>query len=253
MKKILYILFLVFTFTATAQNKVLFDAGNKAYNESNFQQAITSYERILDSGVHSAELYFNLANAYYKLNRIAPSIYYYEKALQLAPNDKEIKSNLSFAQNMTIDAIEVIPEVGLSKIFKGFVNTLSFDAWALISVTLVIVFVLLFLGYYFSKVTAKKRLAFVISSASLILAFVALFFAFQKYEYDRKDQPAIVFAQESEVKTDPNLRSEIAFVLHEGTKVQILEHYQANWTKIKLSDGKTGWIVSTDVKMLNDF
>lgn len=243
----------MFTFFANAQNKVLFDAGNKAYNESNFQEAISSYERILDSGVHSAELYFNLANAYYKLNRIAPSIYYYEKALQLSPNDKEIKSNLAFAQNMTIDAIEVIPEVGLSKIFKGFVNTFSFDLWALISVILVIVFVLLFLGYYFSQATAKKRLAFVVSSGSLIVAVVALFFAFQKFEYDRKDQPAIVFAQESEVKTDPNLRSEIAFVIHEGTKVQVLEHYQENWTKIKLSDGKTGWIVSEDVKMLNNF
>lgn len=240
----------MFTFFASAQNKVLFNAGNKAYNESNFQEAISAYERILDSGVHSTELYFNLANAYYKLNRIAPSIYYYEKALQLSPNDKEIKSNLAFAQNMTIDAIEVIPEVGLSKIFKGFVNTFSFDVWALISVILVIVFVLLFLGYYFSQATAKKRLAFVVSSGSLIVAVVALFFAFQKFEYDRKDQPAIVFAQESEVKTDPNLRSEIAFVLHEGTKVQVLEHYQENWTKIKLSDGKTGWIPNIDIKSL---
>ena len=240
----------MFTFFASAQNKVLFDAGNKAYNESNFQEAISAYERILDSGVHSTELYFNLANAYYKLNRIAPSIYYYEKALQLSPNDKEIKSNLAFAQNMTIDAIEVIPEVGLSKIFKGFVNTFSFDVWASISVILVIVFVLLFLGYYFSQATAKKRLAFVVSSGSLIVAVVALFFAFQKFEYDRKDQPAIVFAQESEVKTDPNLRSEIAFVLHEGTKVQVLEHYQENWTKIKLSDGKTGWIPNIDIKAL---
>jgi hypothetical protein len=151
---------------------------------------------------------------------------------------------------MTIDAIEVIPEVGLSKIFKGFVNTFSFDVWALISVILVIVFVLLFLGYYFSQATAKKRLAFVVSSGSLIVAVVALFFAFQKFEYDRKDQPAIVFAQESEVKTDPNLRSEIAFVLHEGTKVQVLEHYQENWTKIKLSDGKTGWIPNIDIKSL---
>ena len=237
-------------FATNAQNKMLFDAGNKAYNESNFQEAISSYERILESGVHSAELYFNLANAYYKLNKIAPSIYYYEKALQLSPNDKEIKSNLSFAQNMTIDDIEVIPEVGISKIFKGFVNILSFDSWALISVILVILFVVLFLGYYFSQATTKKRIAFVTSSASLILAVVALFFAFQKYEYDRKDQPAIVFAQETEVKTDPNLRSEVTFVLHEGTKVQILEHYQDNWTKIKLLNGKTGWILNSDIKRL---
>ena len=220
MKRITYILALFISTISFAQNEVLFDAGNKAYNEGNYQEAITSYERILADGIHSGELYFNLANAYYKLNRIAPSIYYYEKALQLMPNDNEVKSNLSFAQNMTIDAIEVIPEVGLSKIFKGFVNVLSFDAWATISIVFVLVFVLLFLGYYFSVATAKKRLAFVISAIAIILAFVSLVFAFQKYDYDKKDKPAIVFAQESEVKTDPNLRSEVSFVLHEGTKVQ---------------------------------
>lgn len=250
MKRIVYILVLLISSYSVAQNEALFDAGNKAYNEGNYQEAITSYERILDSGVHSGELYFNLANAYYKLNRIAPSIYYYEKALQLLPNDNEVKGNLLFAQNMTIDAIEVIPEVGVSKIFKGFINTFGFDVWATMSIVLVIVFVLLFLGYYFSQATARKRLAFVISSAAIILAAISLFFAFQKYEYDKKDQPAIVFAQESEVKTDPNLRSELAFVLHEGTKVQILEFYEDNWTKIKLADGKIGWIPSSDIKAL---
>ena len=250
MKRITYILALFISTLSFAQNEVLFDAGNKAYNEGNYQEAITSYERILADGIHSGELYFNLANAYYKLNRIAPSIYYYEKALQLMPNDNEVKSNLSFAQNMTIDAIEVIPEVGLSKIFKGFVNVLSFDAWATISIVFVLVFVLLFLGYYFSVATAKKRLAFVISAIAIILAFVSLVFAFQKYDYDKKDKPAIVFAQESEVKTDPNLRSEVSFVLHEGTKVQVLEIYNEDWAKIKLTDGKTGWIPRSDIKRL---
>ena len=250
MKRITYILALFISTLSFAQNEVLFDAGNKAYNEGNYQEAITSYERILADGIHSGELYFNLANAYYKLNRIAPSIYYYEKALQLMPNDNEVKSNLSFAQNMTIDAIEVIPEVGLSKIFKGFVNVLSFDTWATISIVFVLVFVLLFLGYYFSVATAKKRLAFVISAIAIILAFVSLVFAFQKYDYDKKDKPAIVFAQESEVKTDPNLRSEVSFVLHEGTKVQVLEIYNEDWAKIKLTDGKTGWIPRSDIKRL---
>jgi len=75
-------------------------------------------------------------------------------------------------------------------------------------------------------------------------------FAFQKYEYEQNDNPAIVFAHESEIKSEPNLRSEIAFKLHEGTKVQVLEIYNENWTKIKLADGKTGWISSQDIKEL---
>ena len=250
MKRLFYILLLFLSVSMGAQSDKLFEAGNKFYNESNFQEAINTYQRIVDGGEHSAELYFNMANAYYKLNRIAPSIYYYEKALQLSPKDKDIKSNLSFAQNMTIDDIESVPEMGLSKMFKNLVNALSFDTWATLAVVLVFVFVILFLSYYFSYTTIKKRMAFLGSSSAIILSVVMLFFAFRKYDYDQKDKPAIVFAQESDVKTDPNLRSEVAFTLHEGTKVQILEEFDSNWIKIKLSDGKTGWIPNDDIKPL---
>jgi len=251
-RKIVCILTIVLSVSLGAQNEVLFDAGNKSYNNGNYQQAIESYERILSSGVHSTELYFNLANAYYKLNRIAPSIYYYEKALQLSPKNKDVKANLSFAQNMTIDNIESVPEIGLSRIGKNIVNAFSFDTWALFSIVLVMVFAALFLGYYFSSTTTKKRLAFIVSSSAIILAMVSLFFAYQKYHYVQKDNPAIVFAKETDIKTDPNLRSEVAFTLHEGTKVQVLEVYDENWTKIKLADGKTGWIPSEDIKLLNN-
>lgn len=252
MKYILYIFVLLLSISTSAQNNALFDEANKLYNQGNYQEAIESYESILDNGVHSSELYFNLGNAYYKLNRIAPSIFYYEKALQLSPNDLDIKSNLSFAQNMTIDDIEVVPEIGLSRIGKSIINTFNFDTWAIFSISLVLVFVMLFLGYYFSNATAKKRFAFIVSSSALLLAICCLFFAQKKYQFTLKDKPAIVFAKETNVKTDPNLRSEATFTLHEGTKVQVLESYDENWMKIKLADGKTGWIASEDIRLLND-
>lgn len=233
-----------------AQNNELFNQGNSLYNEGNYQEAIDTYERILNTKNHSAELYFNLANAYYKQNRIAPSVYYYEKALQLAPNDEDIKNNMSFAKNMTIDAIEVIPEMGFSKITNQVINKYSFDVWALLSIALVVAFVVLFLLYYYSYTSAKKRIAFLSGIMALTMALTTLVFAFQRYDYEQQDKPAIVFAQESEIKNEPNLRSEIAFKLHEGTKVQVLEIYDKNWTKIKLTDGKTGWIPSEDIKEL---
>ena len=236
-----------------AQNNTLFSQGNSLYNEGQFQDAISTYERILETKNHSAELYFNLANAYYKLNRIAPSIYYYEKALQLSPNDKDIINNMSFAKNMTIDVIEVIPEMGFSRIINQVINKYSFDTWALFSVGFVIVFVILFLSYYYSRASSRKRIAFLSSITVLVFALTSLAFAFQKYDYVQQDKPAIVFAHESEIKNEPNLRSEIAFKLHEGTKVQVVEIYNKNWTKIKLADGKTGWIPSEDIKLLNNF
>ncbi|WP_248724421.1 tetratricopeptide repeat protein [Seonamhaeicola sp. ML3] len=252
MKKFIYIVSFLFSTMLFAQNQNLFEEGNTLYNEGKYAEAIDKYTAILETGNHSAGLYYNLANAHYKLNHIAPSIYYYEKAILLNPDDTDIENNIAFAKNMTIDAIDVIPEVGLSKIVKNTTNTLSFDSWAKLTVALVFCFVILFLVYYFAYSTLVKRFTFVSSLVSLFLVCVALAFAFHKYNLDKKDNPAIVFVQESKVMSNPNLRSDEAFRLHEGTKVQVIDAYD-DWKKIKLSDGKTGWIISDDIKLLKEF
>lgn len=251
MKYLLYI-FLFFLGSVSAQNEKYFVQGNTLYNQGKYAEALSRYQAILKTNEHSAELYFNIANAHYKLNHIAPSVYYYEKALALKPNDKDIKNNLSFANNMRVDAIDNLPEVGLSKFVKNFANIMSFDAWAKVSIGLVVLFVLLYLAYYFTYTTGKKRLLFISSTLSVFLAFIALAFTFYNYNLARQNNPAIVFAQEAQVKSEPNLRSDEAFVLHEGTKVQVLDTVN-NWKKIKLSDGKTGWIPNSDIKLLDIF
>lgn len=249
MKHLFYILALLFSTISIAQNNTLFEKGNALYNQGKYSEAIDAYLMILDTKNHSSELYFNLGNAHYKLNHVAPSIYYYEKALQLSPNDEEIKNNLVFAKNMTIDAIDTIPEVGLSKFTNSITNFMTFDGWAKIAVILVLCFVILFLIYYFAYTTIRKRLSFIGSLTALFLFFIVLALAFHKFNLDKNDKPAIVFAQESKVKAEPNLRSEEAFTLHEGTKVQILDTVKS-WKKIKLADGKTGWISQEDIKAL---
>lgn len=251
-KHIVYTIIAFASVITIAQNQTLFDEGNTFYNNGKYFEAIEKYKAILDNGQESAELYFNLGNANYKLNHIAPSVYYYEKALQLDPNNKDIQNNLAFAKNMTIDAIEKVPELGLSKFLRQAVNALNFDVWAILSVAFIVLFVVFFLMYYFTDYTNKKRFMFIGSLASVFLCVLFLVFAFKKYNIDQKDKPAIVFAQESLVRTDPNLSGSEAFTLHEGTKVQVLDTVN-NWKKIKIADGKTGWIVSDDIKLLNDF
>lgn len=243
---------LCFSLFGFTQNNKNFEEANALYNDGKYAEAIDKYESILESGNHSAQLYYNLGNANYKLNNIAPSIYYFEKALKLNPNDKEIKNNLSFAQKMTVDAIDIVPKVGFSKLINNVVNTFKTDTWAKISVVGVLLFVLLFLMYYFSYNTSKKRIAFVSSIVSLVIACFSVAMAFQKEGLNKKDNPAIVFAQESRVKADPNQTSEEVFRLHEGTKVQVLETYE-DWKKIQLSDNSLGWIPSKDIKLLKDF
>lgn len=252
MKHVIYILIGFISTLTFAQNETIFEQANTLYNEGNYTDALEKYEAVLETAQHSSELYFNIANTHYKLNHIAPSIYFYEKALMLSPNDKDIQNNIAFARNMTIDDIDTVPDVGFSKLLNDFTNKMSFDNWARLSVALMTLFVLLFLVYYFSHSTAKKRLAFVTSLSSFGLAFVAVLFAFHKYELEERDQPAIVFAQETQIKSEPNLRSTEAFKLHEGTKVQVLDTVD-NWKEIKLADGKTGWVISDDIKMLKIF
>lgn len=250
-----YFFSLVFAFLSLvsfAQNTELFEQGNALYNDGKYEEAIEKYDRILDTDMHSAELYFNLANAHYKLNHIAPSIYYYEKAQHLAPNDADIKQNMAFANNMTLDAIDVIPEVGISKVINQVSHVISFDAWAIMAIGFVLLAVFSFINYYMSFGTRTKRFSFTFGSVFLILMIASLVSAFNKYELDKSDNPAIVFAQESQIKNEPNLRSSEAFILHEGTKVQVVDTVDS-WKKIKLTDGKTGWIRAKDIKMLRSF
>lgn len=249
MKNLITIVVFLVSVLGLAQNDQLFEKGNSFYNQEKYQEAIDAYSAILESGQESASLYYNLANANYKLSNIGQSIYYYEKALELKPNDEDIKNNLAFANNATIDAIDVIPEGVISRTINSFTNMFSFDSWAWIAVLCVIIFVVLFLLYYTARISSKKRLFFLGSWVSLLIAVFAVIFAFKQYSYITNNQYAIIFAQESTVKSEPNLRSEEVFELHEGTKVKVTETVN-DWKKIKLADGKIGWIPATDLKEL---
>ncbi len=243
---------LLISFTALAQNEALFDRATEAYNGGKYQTAVDSYLEILENGKHSPELYYNLGNTYYKLNQIAPSIYYYEKALLLKPNDAEIKNNLAYARNMTLDAIETLPETGFAKIYNSLLGFLSFDQWSYVAVVFVVLFVLLYIAFYYFRYSSRKRSAFVLSIICLLMAVIAVVFAYLEYNAFKADRPAIVFAQESSVKSEPNKTSQEAFALHEGTKVIVLDALN-DWKKIRIADGTTGWIPSEDIKILKDF
>jgi hypothetical protein len=245
-----FLVFWLISLMGVSQTTESFKRANELYNSGYYKKAIERYDSILESNQHSAELYFNLANCYYKLSEIGPSIFYYEKALQLSPKDSDILNNLGYAQKMTIDVIQKVPESGVSKFFNKTLNSLSVDGWAVRSVGLVFLFVILFLGYYLSHSEAKKRLFFVSSNLILILLLTSLVLLFKKDRIDQNLHSAIIFAKETEVKTEPNLRSETSFTLHEGTKVLVIENYKKDWSKIKLLNGETGWMSRYELKAL---
>jgi tetratricopeptide (TPR) repeat protein len=244
MKKLLIILLLTtqFFFAQTG-----FEKGNNLYQKGKYEQAILEYESILATKQHSAELYFNLGNCYYKLNKVAPAIYNYEKALVLNPDDSEIVNNLKFAQKMQIDEIKVIPQVGFAKMIQDFTSIFHYDTWAWISVGLSTLFLLCFMGYYFSRFTLTKRIFFFGMFALLLLLLISVSAAISEKNHYESEKPAIVFAEMVLVKSEPQKASNTIFTLHEGTKVFIKETLE-NWKKIQLTDGTEGWIEKTAIR-----
>ena len=248
MKKLVLFL-LIIAAPGFAQNSALFEKANEAYNIGKYEVAINSYESILKSGEESAELYYNLANAHYKLNHIAPSIYNYEKALLLDPSDKTIENNLEFANNMVIDDIKEVPKAGLSNMITGAIGSISFNSWAWAAVIFASIFAVLFLLYYFSIASKWKRVFFTTAILSLSISLLSLIFAFIAIDAVKNNSFAIVFSEEISVRNEPNMRGSELFLLHEGTKVEILNTFQ-DWVQLELANGSTGWTNKSSLKFL---
>jgi tetratricopeptide (TPR) repeat protein len=249
MKQLIVILSLLIAGMSMAQNDPLFERGKEHYKDGSYTEAIASWMKIIDKGEHSANLYFNLGNAHYKLNNIGPSIYYYEKALQMDPLDRDIKTNLAFAENARIDDINPLPKTIFVKWHETVSGILTYNGWAMVAVIGCMLFVLLFLGYYFSSSEQRKRLLFAGSLVCIVVLLASLGMAFQTYSESLNDKPAIIFAESIQVKNEPSLGGETAFVLHEGTKVQLIGE-DADWVRVRLVDGKDGWMPKSDLKPL---
>jgi tetratricopeptide (TPR) repeat protein len=246
MKNLIYI-FLLISSTFFAQNG--FEKGNELYRKNQFQEAAQAYESVLKTNKQSAELYFNLGNAYYKLNKVAPAIYNFEKALLLKPNDPDILNNLAFAQKLQIDEVKTVPEVGFEKIVTNFTASRHYNSWAWVAVIGSFFILLFFIGYYFSYRTILKRIFFGGMFVSAMVLVLALFATISEKNNELLFRPAIVFAEVAEVKAEPKPDAPNAFVLHEGTKVEVKEELD-NWRLVALPDGTDGWIRKELIKEL---
>jgi tetratricopeptide (TPR) repeat protein len=249
MKSRLLFLLLFCGWLSFGQNETLFEQGNNQYRDGNYEAAISTWERILDEGEHSAALYFNLGNAYYKIENLAESIYFYEKALQLAPRDAEIRNNLAIAQNSTVDIIEPLPKNLFNTWLTNTSQMYSYDGWAIAAVIFTVLFSLLFILYYFAGASSRKRIFFTGSMVALFIGLLSVFFAFKNYDLVVDQRAGIVFAASTQVRSEPVMRSEVSFTLHEGTKVKIISEVDG-WKRIKLADGKEGWMLKDDLKEL---
>ncbi|WP_196895534.1 tetratricopeptide repeat protein [Aureivirga marina] len=246
MKRVILYLFISVISFVNAQNQnpeTLFEQANSLYKADKFNEAVKKYKEIEKEGYISDVLYYNLGNSYYKLNQIGPSIFYYEKALKVNPNNKDAKNNLIFANRLALDKIEEVPNSVLENISDNFIMKLSYNQWAVLAVVMAFVGALFFLIYYFSFTSKKKLIFFNISIISLVIFGISFFFAIKNHDLITSDVEAIVFTEKVPVKEAPKMNSETLYDLHEGTKVKVLE-IDGEWSKVKIANGNEGWIQS---------
>lgn len=251
MKKIVLIISLVIlAFNANAIDQIsLLKEANTSYSKNDFDQALKQYQKILDSGYVSASLYYNMANTYYKSKNIKNAILFYERAKLLNPGDKDIDFNLGMARNSTVDKIEAMPEV----FFITWIRTIQFklveNSWAKISIFCFILSLMLFLIYLLSKSIFWKKFSFWISLLIFCFTICSFIFGYQLKEIQLAKNNAIIFTPSVSAKSSPSESGNNLFIIHEGTKVELLDHV-GNWTEIKLADGSRGWVKTADFEII---
>ncbi|MBZ9628711.1 tetratricopeptide repeat protein [Psychroflexus sp. CAK1W] len=243
------VLFFLISSVGFSQAEGTFEKANSAYADDEFEEAIQLYNTILEEGLVSSDLYFNLGNAYFKQNDLANAIYHYEKALQYSPGDSDIKENLEIANSQTIDKVVDAPENQLNSVVHLMTRTLNINAWAWISIGFSVGFGLLIILYFRSSTVKGKQRNFSFAIAFLVFAVGSLFLGRFQNQLQQEQSFAIIFENQLPAYVEPNPRSDINFELNKGTKVSLGSTFR-DFTEIKLSDGSSGWVKTSAFKEL---
>lgn len=247
MRKIIYIIILSLVFVVSKAQNI--EEANALYKAGKYQEAVDAYESILTQNLESSTLYFNLGNAYYKLNKVAPAILNYERAKLLNPTDRDINYNLRMSRTLVTDKIDTIPVFFLNRWMETLIMSLTSDNWAIVSVFSFCIVLALIIMFFFSSSRRIKKLTFSFSLVMLIFVISSAIFAkLQKTRLTEREY-AIVFAPSVTIKGSPDNSGTELFVLHEGTKVKVIEKL-GEWTNIQLSDGSEGWVSNKAISVI---
>ena len=240
------LLILMLPMSVGAQTK---EDADSAYAQGHYQQAIKNYEQLLKQGV-SAELYYNLGNAYYRTDEIPRAVLNYERALLLSPGDADIRFNLQMARSKTIDKITPESEMFFVTWYRSLINQTSVDGWARIALCALALAILLSLAYLFSERIWVRKLGFFGALALLVFFIVSNYCAYiQKNSFVHRSG-AIIMAPAATIKSTPASQGTDLFILHEGTKVEIIDGTMHQWKRIRVADGKEGWIETSLIELI---
>lgn len=236
-----WLLLAMICFGGTSAKAVTKNNADTEYQKGNYQQAIRDYEEILKNG-ESAEIYFNLGNAYYRTDNITKAVLNYERARLLSPGDDDINFNLQFARSKTIDKITPQSEMFFVTWYKSLVNFTSVDNWAKTGILCIVMALLLVLLYLFGPQLMLRKIGFFGGLAFFVIFLLSNLFAFQQKQALDNRTGAIIISPSVNIKKTPAKNSADQFVLHEGTRVDIIDKGMTDWRCIRVGDGREGWI-----------
>ena len=253
MKKFIYqiivlLIFISLSFTKADVNSVM-QKGNEFYKNNKYQFAIDEYDKLIKQGYEGASIYYNLGNAHYRLGKIGYAILYYEKALKFSPSDEDIKHNLSLARLGMKDKVDTLPPFFIFNLWEGLLASLSVTGWTIIVYIVFILLLLCIMAYFFSRSASQQRIAFFSGVGFLFLLFLSFVLLSVKMNKEFNVKDGIIVEGSVTIKSSPDNSSKDEFIIHEGLKVR-LEDKVDNWVKIRLDDGKIGWIYENSIKQI---
>ena len=249
MRRSVATLVLLLVSVSLSASNVTKQQADSAYAQERYQQAIADYEALLKKGV-SAELYYNLGNAYYRTDQIPKAVLNYERALLLSPADGDIRFNLQMARSKTIDKITPESEMFFVTWYRSLVNLMSVDAWARTALIALALAIILALAYLFSERMWLRKVGFFGALLLLLVFLLSNLFAFQQKRKMTNRTGAIIMSTSVSVKSTPSKNGTDLFILHEGTRVTITDGSMKDWKEIRVDDGKEGWIEARRLEII---
>ncbi|MBP5210861.1 MAG: BatD family protein [Bacteroidales bacterium] len=225
------------------------EKANELYSDGNYQAALAQYLALEASGKVSATLYYNTANAYYRMGNLSKSILYYERALKADPNFSDAKENLTIAHTSVLDKIDTLPDFILVTWIRNLKNSVASDGWAWITLALALITAVLLLMFRLLPSQGGRKASFIVGCVAALFAVITLLFSVSSANDATKEDSAIVMLPVSSVKSSPDANSKSLFILHEGTKVELIDNL-GNWVRVELSDGRQGWMPASDIEII---
>lgn len=232
-----------------ANSDTLFSKGNQFYVDGKYEEAINTYQLILDTGEESAELYYNIGNAAFRSNKIGYAVLYYKKALKLNPGFEPADKNLKYVSLYLEDKLESVPELFLKRWVKAFYGFFPLLTWSVLSIILFAVFLIALLFYIFGSSMWIKKTGFFTGALGLLLFFLSITAAIRQHKEVRHPDQAVIVAPSVLVKSSPSDSGTDLFVLHEGTSLTTDEAV-GEWIEIKIIDGRVGWVRSKTLEII---